>query len=598
MTVKHNLAVAEELERDLGDPHDPSTLLSFQRILGYDEREEFPHELISELQRRSVPEYCLPGRWGGRAGDVEAGFLLVRLVARRDPTLATALMISDLAFMPTWIDGSQEQRTRFVSMINHGGKMAWGLSERDHGSDVLSNDMRAEKVDGGYLLTGEKWLIGIATLADVVTVHARTGARGGPGDWSVFAVEKRLCPAGSVRALPNERLHGLRALELSGIRLEEVFVPDSHRIGAEGQGLELVLKSAQVARTVISAIALGAADTALRVTTDFIVTRRIFGKTVAEIPYTRRQMAESFADLLLAEAVGTGAVRGLQAAPEQTGVFAAIAKYFVPTLLERTMAQLSLVLGARIYLRDDPHYGIFQKMLRDILVSVFVDGNTVVNLKSVGAQLENILTRGATATAEQRAAAEAKTALMYDIDAPLEEWVPARQQLFCRDGDVALLALPDAIAKLRELARTREGEQRTWFEQSALLADRLLAEVDRLAEDQRAAQELLGRAYGASAELYRLAEQYCALHAGAAIIHLVVNSQAVLADPFPDGAVLLLCLERVWRTFRPTETVTDVAAVDRVTEVLLRLHDERKLFSHWQIQVQASGEAGTPEATD
>ncbi|MEU1205274.1 acyl-CoA dehydrogenase family protein [Nocardia sp. NPDC005825] len=595
MTVQHNIALAEGLERHLGDPHDPATLLSFRRILRYDELEEFPHELVGELQRQAVHEYCLPAEWGGRAGDVETGFLLLRLVARRDPTTASALMLTDLAFMPTWIGGSDDQRTRFVSMINNGAKMAWGLSERHHGSDVLSNDMRADKTDGGYLLTGEKWLIGVATLADVVTVHARTGARGGPGDWSVFAVEKRLCPAGSVREVPNERLHGLRALDLSGIQLDGVFVPESHRIGAEGQGLELVLKSAQVARTTISGIALGAADTALRVTCDFIVTREIFGQKVAQIPYTRRQIAESFADLLLAEAVATGGVRGLQACPEQAGIFSAIVKYFVPTSLERTLSQLSLVLGARLYLREHPHYGIFQKMLRDILVSVFADGNTVVNLKSVGAQLETILTRAATATPAQRAAAEAKVALMFDIDAKLDEWVPAQQQLFCRDGDLVLLALPAAIEKLNALAATREGEQRAWFEQSADLAALLLGEVDRLATDQRELQQRLGRAYGPSAELYRLAEQYCALHAAAAIIHLTVNSGAVLADPFPDGAVLLLCLERVWRTFHPTETCTDVDEIDHVTEVLLRLHGERKLFSHWQIQLQASGEAGSDE---
>ncbi|WP_433665944.1 acyl-CoA dehydrogenase family protein [Nocardia sp. CA-136227] len=595
MTVQHNIGLAEGLERHLGDPHDPATLLSFQRILRYDELEEFPHELVGELQRQAVHEYCLPAEWGGRAGDVETGFLLLRLVARRDPTTASALMLTDLAFMPTWIGGSDDQRTRFVSMINNGAKMAWGLSERHHGSDVLSNDMRAEKTDGGYLLSGEKWLIGVATLADVVTVHARTGARGGPGDWSVFAVEKRLCPAGSVREVPNERLHGLRALDLSGIQLDEVFVPESHRIGAEGQGLELVLKSAQVARTTISGIALGAADTALRVTCDFIVSREIFGQKVAQIPYTRRQVAESFADLLLAEAVATGGVRGLQACPEQAGIFSAIVKYFVPTSLERTLSQLSLVLGARLYLREHPHYGIFQKMLRDILVSVFADGNTVVNLKSVGAQLETILTRGATATPEQRAAAQAKVALMYDIDAKLDAWVPARQQLFSRDGDVVLVALPAAIQKLRELADTHEGDQRAWFGQSADLADLLLSEVDRLATDQRDLQVRLGREYGPSAELYRLAERYCALHAAAAIIHLTVNSGAVLEDPFPDGAVLLLCLERVWRTFQPTETRTGVVEIDHVTEVLLRLHDERKLFSHWQIQVLASGESGTDE---
>ncbi|MFE3194143.1 acyl-CoA dehydrogenase family protein [Nocardia sp. NPDC059240] len=595
MTVQHNRALAEELETGLGDPHDPATLLSFQRILRYDELEEFPHELVGELQRRAVHEYCLPAEWGGRAGDVETGFLLLRLVARRDPTTAAALMLTDLAFMPTWIGGNPNQRTRFVSMINNGAKMAWGLSEREHGSDVLSNDMRADKVDGGYLLTGEKWLIGIATLADVVTVHARTGPRGGPGDWSVFAVEKRLCSAGSVREVPNERLHGLRALDLSGIRLDEVFVPDSHRIGAEGQGLELVLKSAQVARTVISGIALGATDTALRVTCDFIVTREIFGQKVAQIPYTRRQVAESFADLLLAEAVATGGVRGLQACPEQAGIFSAIVKYFVPTTLERTLSQLSLVLGARLYLREHPHYGIFQKMLRDILVSVFADGNTVVNLKSVGAQLETILTRAATATPQQRAAAGDKVALMYDLDAKLATWTPGQQQLFCRDGDIVLLALPDAIDRLRELAATRNGEQRAWLEQSADLADRLLGEVDRLSIAQRDLQQRLGRAYGPSAELYRLAEQYCALHAGAAIIHLIVESTPVLSDPFPDGAVLLLCLERVWRTFHPTETLTGAAEIDRVTDVLLHLHGERKLFSHWQIQVSASGETDTTD---
>ncbi|MEU0504799.1 acyl-CoA dehydrogenase family protein [Nocardia sp. NPDC005998] len=590
MTVQYVTELAEELERYLGDPHDPANQMSFQRILRCDELEEFPHDLLGLLQRWALHEYCLPAKWGGRAGDVETGFSLLRLVARRDPTTAAALMLTDLAFMPTWIAGTDEQRTRLVSQINNGAKLAWGLSERAHGSDVLSNEMRAEKVDDGYLLTGEKYLIGNATLADMVTVHARTGERGGPGDWSIFLVEKRLGPAGAVRELPNERLHGLRALDLSGIQLEKFFVPDSHRIGAEGQGLEMVLKSAQVARTTISGLALGAVDTALRVTCDFIVTREIFGQQVVEFPYTRRQIAESFADLLLAEAVATGAVRGLQAAPEQIAVDSAIVKYFVPTSLQRTMTQLSEVLGARLYLRDHPHYAIFQKMLRDIVVSVFADGNTVVNLKSVGAQLEQILTAADSATAEQRSAAAEKVARSYDLDAKLDEWQPAQQQLFSRAGDAAILALPQAIADLRALAGTRAGEQRSWFEQSADLAERLLVELDRILLEQQRAKQTLGRGYGASAEIYRLAEQYCALHAAAALIHLTVRSAAVLAPPFPDGAVLLLCLERIWRGFHPADPVTDAVVVDRVLTVLLDLHRDRKLFSHWQFQLQASGE--------
>jgi alkylation response protein AidB-like acyl-CoA dehydrogenase len=591
MTTQELTALAEDLERYLGDPHDPASELSFARVLDFDEREQFPFELVGALQRWNLHEYCLPAAWGGRAGDVEVGFTLLRLVARRDPTAATALMLTDLAFMPAWIAGTDEQRRYFVDAVNHGARMAWGLSERHHGSDVLANEMRAEKVPGGYLLTGEKYLIGNATVADVVAVHARTHERGGPGDWSIFAVEKRRCPAGSVVELPNERLHGLRALDMSGIRLDRVFVPDSHRLGGEGQGLEIALKSAQVARTTISSMALGAVDTALRVTCDFVVNREIFGQKVAQIPYSRRQLAECFADLLLAEAVSTGAVRGLQANPGQASIFSSAVKFFVPTLLERSMAQLSVVLGARLYLRSHPHYGIYQKMLRDVLVAIFADGNTVVNLKNIALQLDGLLRGHTTAAPEQRAAAQSRVAMMFDLDAKLPEWQPAAQTLFGRGVDETVLTLPAALVELRALAtRHADPRQRDWFQRAADVADRLLGELDRITAEVTALKTELGRAHASSAELFRLAEQYCAIHAAAAAVHLVAHSHRVLADPFPDGAVLLLTLERAWRLFQPTAPVTDTEVVDQVVGVLLRLHRERRLFSHWQFQLQASGE--------
>ncbi|MBT2675424.1 acyl-CoA dehydrogenase family protein, partial [Streptomyces sp. ISL-14] len=239
VAVARLVSLAENLEDHLGDPHDDGSRMPFKKVLSFDEREEFPYELTNLLQAWGIHEYCLPERWGGQAGDVEVGFNLVRLVARRDPTTATALMITNVAFMPAWIAATDEQGRAAVHDINHGARMSWGLSERRHGSDVLANEMRAERVPGGYLLTGEKYLIGNATIADVVMVQARTNERGGPGGWSIFALDKRQCPAGTVTTLPNERLHGLRALDMSGIRLDRVFVPEGSRIGGEGQGLEL-----------------------------------------------------------------------------------------------------------------------------------------------------------------------------------------------------------------------------------------------------------------------------------------------------------------------------------------------------------------------
>ena len=91
MTVADSIALAEELERYLGDPHDPNSRMPFTKVLYHDEREEFPFELVGVLQRWGLHEYCLPESYGGRPGDVELGFNLLRLAARRDPGLSAGL---------------------------------------------------------------------------------------------------------------------------------------------------------------------------------------------------------------------------------------------------------------------------------------------------------------------------------------------------------------------------------------------------------------------------------------------------------------------------------------------------------------------------
>lgn len=586
MTVKLVTELCENLERYLGDPHDPDSRLSFAKVLDADEREQYPYELLGELQRARISEYCLPEAWGGRAGDVEAGFNLLRLVARRDPSSATSLMLTNLAFMPTWLAGTDEQRRRWLEAIKQGTRMAWGLSEREHGSDLMANEMQAVKVPGGWRLRGEKYLIGNARLADVIAVHARTGKRNGPGDWSIFMVERQRNPAGAVDPLPRERLHGLRSLDLSGFRLHDVFVPDDGLIGPEGGGLEIAIKAAQVARTTVTSMALGAVDTALRVTLDFATNRVIFGQRVAEIPYSRRQLSECFADLLLGDVVATGAVRGLQANPGQVSVLSSVAKFFVPTLLERMTAQLSVVLGARLYLRSHPRFGIYQKMIRDMLVAIFADGNTVVNLKNVASQLTLLLDRVPTDTQVDGAGdpeRAARLALMFDVDAELAPWHPWEQQLFSRSGDDVTAGLAASIAGIRRLAAQDSDPARSGlWAACAEAGDRMLGELGRLREENAELRQRLRRAYGTSAELFRLAERYCAVHAGAAAIHHTVHSHQRLADPFPDPAVLLLVLERAWRHIEPQTTFTDVAVTDRVMEILLNLHREGRLFSPWQ----------------
>lgn len=606
MTVAASIALAEELERYLGDPHDGDSLMPFAAALHHDERGEFPCGLLGALQRWGLHEYWLPQEWGGRAGDIELAFTLLRLAARRDPTAATALMLTALAFLPAWIAGTAEQRLALAKAIKNGTPMAWAFSGWDGGPPAsgLADEIRAERVPGGYLLTGEKWLIGNATVAKVITVPARTDGGGGQGSWSIFAVDRGQCPAGSVVELPGDRLSGLRGLDLSGVRLDGVFVPGSARLGAEGQGLEIALKTAQTARAAATSVALGAADTALRLAMDFVTDHVIFGRSVAELPYSRRQLAECFADLMLADAVATGCVRALQTNPGQASVFSSTVRYLVPVLLQRSAGLLSAVLGARAHLRAHPHYGACQKMLRDLQMVLLADGGAVANLKNVALQLDGLLDGLLDAAlwdgplpgdGGPRGEAASRVRATYDLDAKLGEYRPELQQLSSRGLDDTVISLPDSVAALHAMADGRAearngGQQREWLHRAADAADAIACQLHRLRTELDELQFVAGPECGASAELFRLAEQYCVVHAAAAAAHLAVHSADVLGEHFPDGAVLLMIMERAWCTFQPTEPVTDVAVVDRVMAVLQRLHRERRLFSHWEFQLLASGE--------
>ncbi|RBM20682.1 acyl-CoA dehydrogenase [Streptomyces sp. PT12] len=581
MASSELIRLAQALEEYLGDPHAPTSLMPYTEILDSDEREEYPYPFINLLQRWGVHEYALPERQGGRAGDVEIGFALLRLVARRDPTTATGLIITNLSFLPAWIAGSDALRQRMVDAARRGHRYAWGLSERAHGSDLLNNETRAREEPGGYRLTGEKWLIGNARVADSLVVLARTSERGGPAGYSVFVVDKRQVPAGSVDELPRERLHGLRALDMSGFLLRDVAVPEEALVGAAGQGVELALKSSQVARVLINSIALSCTDTALRLALDFADRRRVFGTTVGDIPYSRRQLTECFADLMVADAVCLGAVRSLQVVPEQSSVWSSVAKYLVPTLLERTVSQLNVVLGARFYLRDHPHYGVYQKMLRDLPVANFADGNTVVNLKALSAQLLALL---GNEDKGDRAAAEANSAVLFDPSAPLPPFKPWRQELFSRGRDDALLALPGAVKRLRALAADAEGDEREWLTRCLAVADDLPGRADDLLRRTRETRELLGRDFGQSAELFDLAKEYCLVHAMAGCLHVFVRlPRAADSAPLPSAALLLLQLERIAHQWRPHERLTDAGVIDEVMRVLRELHGRDRLFSHWPI---------------
>ncbi|WP_156755318.1 acyl-CoA dehydrogenase [Actinokineospora pegani] len=514
---------AERLEGVLGDPGDPDSVFSHRACAAYDDADAFPAEICAELDGFDLASRYVPTAFGGRLADYQDCVQTMRMVARRDVTVAVAHGKTYLGAVSAWVGGSQEQAERVGALVRSGTPMSWALTEQAHGSDLLAGGVTATRTETGYRLDGEKWLINNATRGGALCVLARTDVNGGPRGFSVLIVEKDKLDPASHTPVPKQRTHGIRGADISGIAFDGALVGHDDLVGREGTGLESVLKGLQLTRTLCCALSLGASDHALGIATRFAGQRRLYGRALAGLPAARHALATAYADHLLIEAVSVVGSRAIQALTGEMSVMSAAVKYLVPTRTEATIAALRKLLGARSLLRDVHEDGAFGKNERDHRIVSLFDGNTLVCLNGL-VNLFSILTR----TAEQGAVPDAGgLALAASVTEPLEPVDHKKLSLLPRRGSSVLLALPSAVAEVEAMAV-------------------LDADLAPLAAAARSLLDTLDGVYAAMRGLppapvnvppasFAVARRLAACLGGAAVLHLWLRSHAAaLAEPGPS----------------------------------------------------------------
>ena len=327
MEIPLQYRASEELEAFLGDPGDANNVISFHNVMQWDEQEAFPQAAVDELYRFGMNHYYVPAAYGGRFTSYEEFQSLARVAARRD--LTTAITYSTLIWSTLiWVGGNEQQKRRLAKILRWTKDApTLAYSEEQHGADLTANDMKAVKSEGGYRLSGEKWPINRATRSGIVAVLAKTGEARDTRSLSLFMLEKRDLDPARYSNPPRVKTLGLRGCDISGIRFHDCLVPESSRVGAVGEGLELALRAFQVTRTLCAGLSLAAVDTALRVTVDFAVKRKLYGGTVFTIPMARRMLSDALLDILICDCMATAAARGLHVSTEQFSVWSAVVKY-------------------------------------------------------------------------------------------------------------------------------------------------------------------------------------------------------------------------------------------------------------------------------
>ena len=263
------------------------------RVLQAHRHETFDREIMREFGEHGFLGATIPEQYGGAGLSYVDYGLIAREVERVDSGYRSAMSVqSSLVMHPIYAYGSEQQRTKYLPKLATGEWVGcFGLTEPDHGSDPGGMRTRAKKVDGGYVLTGNKMWISNSPIADVFVVWGKTEddiIRG-------FILEKGMS---GLSAPKIEGKFSLRASITGEIVMDEVFVPDEQLL-PNVKGLKGPFGCLNRARYGISWGAMGAAEFCLHASLDYTLNREQFGRPLAANQLVQKKLADMQTEIAL-----------------------------------------------------------------------------------------------------------------------------------------------------------------------------------------------------------------------------------------------------------------------------------------------------------
>ncbi len=265
--------------------------------------------------------------------------------------------------------GNADVRERLLKPALRGEKIgAICMTEPDAGSDLDGITTTVRKVDGGYLLSGQKTWVTSAPVADFFTVFAKAGAE---RKLTIFLVEREFKGVTVGRAI--EKM-GVRALPTSEVAFDDCFVPDSHRLSREeGDGEGHLRKILAEIRIITGAIALGVGRAALEDAARYAAERRQFGKPIDRFQAIQLKLAEMATGMVAAQQLVHYAA-WLRDSGRPHHKEAAMAKLFASETAASVCDQAARVLASYGYAMEYP----VQRHLRDVRFTLIGGGTSEI----------------------------------------------------------------------------------------------------------------------------------------------------------------------------------------------------------------------------
>ena len=346
-----------------------------------DDEETFPRHLFRQWGELGLLGVRYPEADGGSGFDKIADCIVREETSRICQAFASSWSAhTHLGLWPIWKAGTPEQKERFFRPGLRGEKIAgFALSEPDVGSDIRSLKTRAEKVAGGYRLTGAKLYISNSPFADFLVLAARTRPELTAQAISLFIVE---LPAKGL-VVDKLKKEGIRGSDTGMLSIDGTFVPDDCLLGGIEGTYPIILDSLSENRVGVAANCVGMAQGAFEAAVAYARTRKVRGKTIGGFQAIAHKLADMAAEIEAARWLVTYGAWRVDQGTIDAATAAKVKLVASETAVRVSEAAVRIHGGAGI-MRDFP----VGRIHRDSLVYVIGEGTSEIQRNLIARSLE------------------------------------------------------------------------------------------------------------------------------------------------------------------------------------------------------------------
>ena len=339
----------------------------------YDVEQTYPWEVQKAIKQAGLSGVWIPKEYGGMGGGVLDLCMVVEEFSRACGGMGVGYAVNALGSFPIMVGGTDDQKQRFLPGIAAGDQLiAFGLSEKDAGSDAGSMKTAATR-DGDYwVLNGEKkWNTGGA-VASVNTIFAVTNASRGARGISAFLVEK---DTPGYRVGKHEDKMGIRCVPVVEIHLDNCRVPAANLLGGEdGHGFKHAMTTLDRARPGVAAQAVGLAQGALDLAIAYTGGRKQFGQSISAFQGVQWMLADMATQIEAARQLVHYAARLIDAGHKQITRASAMCKLMATDVAMKVTTEAVQLFGGYGYCKDYP----IEKFMRDAKITQIYEGTNQI----------------------------------------------------------------------------------------------------------------------------------------------------------------------------------------------------------------------------